>query len=307
MALATMHVLTPHFSQLSTTPARTSGQCDSGYSCAYVYNLAWKDASTPLPPERHPRVIFEKLFGSGNIQQDIRRRANQKSVLDFVLKESRSINSSLNHADRDKLDSYLSSIREVEKQIQLAEKHTLSIPSNSKIPNSIPRSYKEHIRIMFDMMTLAFQTDATRICTFMLAHDGSNRPFPEINVRNGHHSLSHHKNKPEDLKEIAKIDTFYAEQFAYFLQKLKTTKDGFGKNLLDHSMIVYGGGIADGNRHNHDDLPLILAGHGGGLNPGRFRKAKDKTPMCNLHLALLEKMGVDARRIGDSTGILSGI
>jgi len=293
--------------ELSTDPPRRSGRCDSGYSCAYQYNLSWKNATTPMPPERHPRKIFEKLFGSGNAKEDAKRRHYQKSILDFVQQDAKSIQNKLDYSERDKLDAYLTAVRELEQQIENAERFAAQQPKADTIPAGIPRSYKQHIRLMYDMMALAYQTDSTRIATFMLAHDGSNRSFPELGVRDGHHSISHHRNNGAKLTNIAKIDKFYIEQFAYFLEKLKTTPDGpigSGKNLLDHSMIVYGGGIADGNRHNHDNLPLILAGKGGGLKPGQHLIAKQGTPMTNLHLALLEKMGVNAKRIGDSTGKL---
>ena len=293
--------------ELSTDPVRRSGNCDSGYSCAYQFNLAWKNESTPMPPERYPRRIFEKLFGSGNLKEDQRRRAYQKSVLDFVLSDTKSVQRKLGADDHDKFDAYVTAVREVERQIEAAEKFAGQQPKQNDFPVSIPKSYKEHIRLMYDMMALAFQTDTTRVSTFLLAHDGSNRPFPEIGVRDGHHSISHHRNDPKKVSDIAKIDTFYAEQFAYFLNKLKSTPDGIGKNLLDNSMILFGSGITDGNRHNNDDLPIILAGHGGDLKAGRLIKADKGTPMTNLHLSLLKKMGVEASQLGDSTGLLKSI
>ncbi len=293
--------------ELSTDPVRRSGNCDSGYSCAYQFNLAWKNDSTPMPPERYPRRIFEKLFGSGNLKEDQRRRAYQKSVLDFVLSDTKSVQRKLGADDHDKFDAYVTAVREVERQIEAAEKFAGQQPKQNDFPVSIPKSYKEHIRLMYDMMALAFQTDTTRVSTFLLAHDGSNRPFPEIGVRDGHHSISHHRNDPKKVSDIAKIDTFYAEQFAYFLNKLKSTPDGIGKNLLDNSMILFGSGITDGNLHNNDDLPIILAGHGGDLKAGRLIKADKGTPMTNLHLSLLKKMGVEASQLGDSTGLLKSI
>lgn len=293
--------------ELSTDPVRRSGNCDSGYSCAYQFNLAWKNESTPMPPERHPRRIFEKLFGSGNLKEDQRRRAYQKSVLDFVLSDTKSVQRKLGADDHDKFDAYVTAVREVERQIEAAEKFAGQQPKQNDFPGSIPKSYKEHIRLMYDMMALAFQTDTTRVSTFMLAHDGSNRPFPEIGVRDGHHTISHHRNDAKKVSDIAKIDTFYAEQFAYFLNKLKSTPDGIGKNLLDNSMILFGSGITDGNRHNNDDLPIILAGHGGDLKAGRLIKADKGTPMTNLHLSLLKKMGIEATQLGDSTGLLKSI
>lgn len=292
--------------ELSTDPPRRSGNCDSGYSCAYQFNLAWRGESTPAPAERDPRLVFEKLFGSGDAKEDSRRRLHQKSVLDFVLEDAKRLNNRLDGSDKSKMDEYLTSVRDVERRIEQAEKFRVVAPEDLR-PNGIPETYKDHIRTMYDMMALAFQTDSTRVATFLLAHDGSNRTFPEIGVTDAHHQLSHHRSDPEILKKIAMIDRFYVEQFAYFLEKLKNTKEGSG-NLLDHSMIVYGGGIGDGNRHNHNDLPLILAGGGNGsLKQGRVIQAPQGTPMTNLYLSLLDRMNVKAEKIGDSSGKFEGI
>ena len=287
--------------ELSTDPSRNSGHCDSGYSCAYQYNLSWLDENTPAPAERDPRLVFEKLFGSGDVEQDARRRSYQKSILDFVNEDAKRLQKRLGATDRNKIEEYLTAVRDIEKRIEQAEEFRIEVPEGQR-PNGIPETYKEHIRIQFELMALAFETDATRISTFMLAHDGSNRAFPEIGVQNGHHELSHHRRKEENLEQIAKIDLFYIEQLAAFLERLKNTKEGDG-NLLDHSMIVYGSGIGDGDKHSHNDLPVILAGGGNGqLNPGRLIEAKEGTPMTNLYLSLLDRMGVGAERIGDSTG-----
>ncbi|GAA5481157.1 DUF1552 domain-containing protein [Haloferula sargassicola] len=292
--------------ELTTDPARRSGQCDSGYSCAYQFNLSWLDEDTPAPAERDPRLVFEKLFGSGNAREDAARRVRRKSILDFVRGDAKRLQSRLGPTDRGKVDEYLTSVRSLEKRIENAERHRPAKPPIER-PDGIPASYAEHIRLQFELMALAFQTDSTRVSTFLLAHDGSNRPFPELGIANGHHAISHHRNDAELLDQIAVIDRFYAEQFAWFLQRLEETKEGEG-SLLDHSMIVYGSGIGDGNRHNHDDLPLLLAGGGGGsLNPGRIVRAGEGTPMTNLHLALLDRMGVHAERVGDSNGVLTGI
>ena len=292
--------------ELSTDVSRRSGHCDSGYSCAYQFNLSWIDEQTPAPAERDPRLVFEKLFGSGNLREDARRRAYRKSILDFVHEDARRLHQRLGHTDQGKIDQYLTSVRELEQRIERAEQHRVDIPESAR-PEGIPESYQEHIRLQFELMLLAFQTDSTRIASFLLAHDGSNRPFPELGVHSGHHELSHHRGVREHLEQIARIDRFYAEQFAWFLQRLQQTREGSG-TLLDHSMIVFGGGIADGNQHNHDDLPLILAGRGNGsLNPGRIIKAAPGTPMTNLYLSLLDRMQVPAERVGDSTGRLMGI
>ena len=292
--------------ELSTDPPRRSGACDSGYSCAYQFNLAWRGESMPAPAERDPRLVFEKLFGSGNAEQDARRRLKQKSVLDFVREDANRLNKRLDGTDRGKMDEYLSAVRDVETRIERAENFRIEVPEESR-PNGVPEAYGEHIRLMYEMMALAFQTDTTRVASFLLAHDGSNRTFPEIGVSSAHHQLSHHRSDHDTLEKIAKIDRFYVEQFAWFLEKLRSTPEGEG-NLLDNSMIVYGGAIADGNRHNHDDLPVLLAGHGGGtLKQGRIITAQEGTPMTNLYLSLLDRMNVKAERIGDSNGKLEAI
>ncbi len=290
--------------ELSTDPPRRSGHCDSGYSCAYQFNLSWRSATTPAPAERDPRLVFEKLFGSGDEAGDRRRRAQQRSVLDFVIDDAKSLNRRLDSADRPKMDEYLTAVRDVERRIEQAEKFRVEVPEDQR-PNGVPEAHKEHIRTMYDLMALAFQTDTTRIASFLLAHDGSNRTFPEIGVNSAHHELSHHRGNAEMLRNIALIDRFYVEQFSAFLQKLHDTPEGDG-TLLDHSMIVYGGAIADGNRHNHDDLPLLLAGHGNGsIRQGRILEAGKGTPMTNLYLSLLDRMNVPAERVGDSTGKLA--
>ncbi|MGB0775969.1 MAG: DUF1552 domain-containing protein, partial [Akkermansiaceae bacterium] len=211
--------------ELSTDPARRSGKCDSGYSCAYQFNISWRGPSTPMPAERNPRLVFEKLFGSGNSKEDGKRRALRKSVLDFVLEDATAMHKNASQTDRAKLDEYMTSVREVEKRISRHENFKEQHPTAQK-PSGIPASYRQHIRLMYDLMALAFQTDSTRISTFMLAHDGSNRAFPEIGVRQGHHSLSHHKGNPINLAQIAKIDRFYIEEHARFLAKLKGMKEG---------------------------------------------------------------------------------
>jgi len=292
--------------ELSTDPPRRSGNCDSGYSCAYQFNLAWRGEATPAPAERDPRLVFEKMFGSGDPKEDSRRRLHQKSVLDFVMEDAKRLNSRLDGNDKAKMDEYLTSVRDVESRIQQAEKFRIQAPEELR-PNGVPETYKDHIRTMYDMMVLAFQTDSTRVATYLLAHDGSNRTFGEIGVTDAHHQLSHHRGDPEILAKIAAIDKFYIEQFSYFLERMRSIKEGSG-TLLDHSMIVFGGGIADGNRHNHNDLPLILAGGGNGtLKQGRVIEAPKGTPMTNLYLSLLDRMNVKAERIGDSNGKLESI
>lgn len=289
--------------ELSTDEPRRSGNCDSGYSCAYQFNLAWRSETTPAPPVRDPRMVFEALFGSKDAVANAERQARKKSVLDFVMEDAKRLQGRATGADRNKLDEYFTSVREIEQRIERAEKHRQERPEID-VPNGVPETYREHIRAMYDLMVVAFQTDSTRVASFLLAHDGSNRTFPEIGVNEAHHNISHHQRDQRRLELIGKIDRYYAEEFARFLTTLKNTKDGEG-NLLDSSMIVYGGGICDGDRHNHDQLPIILAGHGNGtLQAGRLVEAKHDTPLTNLHLSLLDRMGVSAERVGDSTGKL---
>jgi hypothetical protein len=292
--------------ELSMDLLSVVGQCDNGYSCAYQFNLSWRNEHLPAPAERDPRLVFEKLFGSGNEREDAKRRLKQKSVLDFVMGDAKRLNRRLDSSDRQKMEEYLSSVRDVERRITSAEKFRVEVPEGER-PNGVPEVYGEHVRMMYKMMALAFQTDTTRIATFLLSHDGSNRVFPEIGVTSAHHQLSHHRGNAQSLEQIAKIDRFYIEQFAWFLEKLRATPDGEG-NLLDHSMIVYGAGIADGNQHNNDDLPLILAGHGNGtLKQGRVITASQGTPMTNLYLSMLDRMKVKAERVGDSNGKFEAI
>jgi hypothetical protein len=295
--------------QLSTDGARSAGRCDSGYSCAYQYNLSWTSPALPLPAEHDPRPVFEKLFGAGPLAGDVAdaaaRRELQRSVLDFVREDAAALRGRLGVRDREKLDQYFSAVREVERRIERAE-----VPREGgagPAPSGVPPTFREHVRLMMDLTALAFQADATRIVVFMLAHEGSNRAFPEIGVPEAHHQISHHQGDAAKLDKIAQIDRFYVEQLKYFLERMKGTADG-DRSLLDRSLVLYGSGISEGNQHRHDNLPLILAGRGGGtLKPGRHVKFPDPTPLSNLFLALLDRMGVKADRFGDSTGTASGI
>ncbi len=293
--------------ELSTTKTRRSGRCDSGYSCAYQYNLSWINDSTPAPAENNPRQAFEKLFGSGNKEQDLKRLNMRKSILDFVKEDAASIQKKLGSEDQSKLEEYLTSVREIEQRIESTEKYQIEVPEGAIQPKGIPDSYREYIRMQFDIMKLAWQTDLTRISTFVMGMEGSSRSFPEIGVYGKHHNLSHHRGNEESKDALAKIDVFYAQEFARFLNILKSTPDGAEgeSNLLENSMVLYGGGIRDGNQHNHSDLPLVLAGHGGGsLSPGEMHWAAENTPLTNLYLGLLDKMDISIPRIGDSSGML---
>ncbi|MEX2382914.1 MAG: DUF1552 domain-containing protein [Opitutales bacterium] len=296
--------------ELGCDRTRQSGNCDSGYSCAYSYNIAWKTESMPLPSESNPRVVFERLFASDNAaeNQESRARRNQykKSVLDFAMDDAKQLQRGLGQTDRFKVDEYLTAVREMERRVERAERFEASMPDYAQ-PTGVPEEHEDHIRLMYDMMALAFQTDTTRISTFLISHEGSNRTYPFIGVPEGHHYLSHHGNDEEKKQKIAKINRFHSEQFAYFMEKMKSIQEGEG-SLLDNCMIVYGSGISDGNRHNNEDLPVILAGGGGGtLRPGRHVKYKHEIPMTNLYLSMLDRMNVPAERIGDSTGRMESI
>ena len=296
--------------ELSCDGVRRSGKCDSGYSCAYQYNLSWKTESMPMVPESNPRLVFERLFGNASSPTDrkgqLKRRVLNKSILDFALQGASNFNKRLGKSDQEKLSEYFTSVRELEKRIEREEKNWEKLP-DLKFPEGIPENYRAHLRLMFDMMVLAFQSDSTRISSFLLAHDGSNRSFRDIGVPEGHHSLSHHKNDPEKIKKLAKIDHFYSEQFAYFIDKLSTTQEIDGSRLIDHCMIVFGGGISDGNRHRHSNLPVLLAGGSShGLTTGRHVDYEG-VPMTNLYLGMLDRAGVQASQVGDSSGLIKDL
>lgn len=293
--------------ELSCDGGQRAGSCDSGYSCAYQFNLSWRSETQPMNPEVNPRAAFERLFGSNDPgssrEAQLKRRLFNKSVLDFALDDARALSSSLGKTDNRKLDEYLTSVREIEQRIERAEKFAVKAPDGVVAPEMF-ETYEQQIQLMFDVLTLAFQTDSTRIATFIVAHDGSNRPYPQIGVNEGHHDLSHHRNDEEKKAKIAKINTWHTTQFAKFLDKLKGVKEGNG-NLLDNSMIVYGSGISEGNSHSHFNLPILVAGRGGGtVKPGFHHKLNDDVPMTNLYMSMLDRMGVKADHVGDSTGKL---
>lgn len=298
--------------ELTCDAVRKSGNCDSGYSCAYQHNLSWRSPTVPMAPEPNPRYVFERLFGEGSRGQRAEnfkvRQAQQRSILDFVMDDARSLQRELTSRDRAKLDEYLTSVREIEKRIESAEKFKDTPDPNVDTPVGIPASFEEHMNLMYSMLALAFQTDSTRIATFLLAGDGNNRAFPEIGVAEGHHHLSHHQNSKEMMEKVAQIDLWYMAQFAKFLKKLDESKDVDGKSILHNSMIVYGCGNSDGNRHTHANLPVVVAGSAGGsFESGRFVKAGGQ-PMSNLFLSMADHMGVPGLdRFGDSTGRLSRV
>lgn len=279
------------------------GSCDNGYSCAYSNSISWRTPSSPNPAEIRPRAVFERLFGAG--ETDPREARYQKSVLDVVLADTQRLNNSLGGADKRKLDEYLYSIRELEKRIQAAERGNAGPRPSMETPSSsIPTEFSEHAKIMFDLMTLAFQTDSTRVATVLLALEQSPRAYPEIGIPEAHHGLTHHQGDKERIEKVTQINCFHTKQLAYLLNKLKTTPDGDG-TLMDHVMISYGSGLSDGNAHDHANLPLMLAGRGcGTLKPGRIVKHPVETPMSNLFVAMLDRMGVPVESLGDSTGKL---
>ena len=298
--------------ELTCDAVRKSGNCDSGYSCAYQYNLAWRSPTQPIAPEPNPRLLFERLFGAGSHGERARtlamRQQQQRSILDFVLDDARSLQKQMTARDKDKLEEYLASVREIEKRIEKSERFGAAPDPNIETPPGIPAKFDEYIQVMFDMLVLAFQTDSTRVATFLLANEGSNRAFPELEIPEGHHFLTHHQGKEEMISKVAEIDLWYMKQFAKFLEKMERTKDVDGKSLLHNSMIVYGSGNSDGNRHTHVNLPVLLAGAGGGtVKPGRVVKAGG-VPMSNLLLSMADRMGAKGiERHGDSTGRFEGI
>jgi hypothetical protein len=295
--------------ELTCDGERRSGACDSGYACAYQYNLSWSSPTTPMTPEGNPRLVFERLFGVGapgeRRANEQRRREEERSVLDFVLEDARTMQRRLDAQDKRKLDQYLTGVREIEARIEKAEKFGEIKDPAVETPSGIPADYGEHVQLMYDLMLLAFQTDSTRVATFLLAHDGSNRSFDQIGISEGHHDLTHHQNRKDWIEKVADIDQWYVRQFAKFLEKLEQTKDVDGKSLLHNSMIFYGSGNADANRHTHSNLSLLLAGAGGGtLTPGRYI-AHGSKPATNLFLGMANRLGMRGlERFGDSTGPL---
>ncbi len=292
--------------QLGSERGRLTGDCDMGYSCAYQLNLSWASPTLPLAPEENPRAVFEQIFGAGAPAQRQRnflaRQARRQSILDMVNEETKAMHRRLGSNDRHKLGEYLDSVRSVEQQIECAERFPLPTTDRSP-PAGIPEAYQEYLRLMLDLLAISFQTDSTRLATFPLAREGSDRSFPELGINEGHHALSHHQNKTENLEKIAVIDHFYMEQLAYFLDRLETLKDPDGSSVLDNSMIVYGCAISDGNEHDHSDLPIVLAGGGGGtLATGRHVDFGRDVPMTNLYLSMLDRLGIQLDRFGDSTG-----
>ena len=307
--------VTPYSSlEISCDTIRNAGACDTGYSCIYEHNLAWSSPTTPMTPEVNPRLLFERLFGAGSpkdrTQNLILRQRQQRSVLDFVAEDTRSLERQLSGGDTRKLDEFLTNVREIEERLQRVEKTYGQHTAGDAVEPvaAIPASFTEYVRLNLDMLHLAFLTDNTRVATFMISGDGNNRDFLEIGVPEGHHFCTHHRNQAELIAKTCMIDRWYVQQLAYFLNKMDQTKDVDGNSLLHNSMIIYGSGHADGNRHTHTNLPVILAGGGGGtLTPGRYVQNKPM-PVTNLYLSMMDRMGaLGVERLGDSTGRLSNL
>lgn len=284
-----------------------AGNCDSGYSCVYSATMSWKSATQPLPKLVNPKLVFERLFSSSSTAETAKRDAQRRSILDFVRDDAKDLNGKIGKADSRKLDEYFSSIRDIEQRMERAAKLPPVKTPDRPAPTGVPASYEEHLQLLSDLMVLGFQADVTRVCTFVLATEGSNKPYPFINVPEGHHDLSHHGNDAKKKEKIRDINTFHVKQLAYLLTKLDSIPEADG-TLLDHCMIAYGSGNSDGNAHNHDDLPVLLAGGGcGTLKMGRHIKYAKETPISNLWLSLLDRMDVKQSQLGDSTGALQGL
>jgi hypothetical protein len=282
-----------------------AGNCDSGYSCVYSSTMSWRSATQPLPKEVSPKVVFERLFSTKPPAERAVQDEKRKSVLDFVREDARDLDAKLGASDKRKLDEYFSAVRDIEQRIARSEKLPVVKAPDYTVPASIPAKYDEHVRIMYDLIALAFQSDVTSVVTFVLANEGSNKTYPMVGVNEAHHELSHHDNKPEKMAKIRDINKFHTTQLARFLEKLKSIKEGDG-TLLDHAMIAYGSGNSDGNAHNHDDLPILLAGSGcGTLKPGKHIRYEKETPLNNLWLAMLDRMDLKVSDLGDGTGKLS--
>jgi hypothetical protein len=296
--------------ELGLEGSAQSGNCDSGYSCAYSSNLAWRNESSPLAKEMDPSAVFERLFGTPEKVSDgtpaALRNARRKSILDYALEDAKSLKIKLGSADGRKLDEYLYAVRDIENRLQRADKLELGengLPNYSR-PAGVPRVWEEHCRLMMDMIALAIRTDATRVLTFMMANEGSNRGYPEIGAPESHHDLSHHGKNEEKQTKLQKINLFHLQQLAYLADQLQAVDEG-GESLLDRSMIVYGSGISDGDRHNHDDLPILMLGKAGGqLNKNGHWRYPQNTPLCNLYLWMLHQVGIRADRFGDSSDLL---
>jgi hypothetical protein len=288
--------------------ARQAGDCDSGYSCAYTNNLAWRNETQPLPPILDPRSLFDRLFGEDAALSPAARAEKNKyrrSILDFITEDTQSLQKNLGPSDKRKLDQYLGSIRDIELQIEKAAMDNVQVDPQMEKPYGIPQDFAEHFKLMTDMITVAFQADLTRVVTFLVTREGTSRSYREIGISDGHHPLTHHRNQIELMDKVAKINLYHVQQFATWVETLKNTQEP-GGSILDNSMIVYGAGLSDGNAHLHHDLPTMIAGRGGDfIKPGKRILFRKETPMCNLFLTMMDRMGLPMEQFGDSTGHLT--
>jgi hypothetical protein len=296
--------------ELGMEDARQAGDCDSGYSCAYTNNLAWRSETQPLPPILDPRQLFERLFGDGaamSPEARARQGKYRRSILDFVTEDTKTLETSLGPTDKRKLDEYLSSIREIEGQLEKAESDNAQIDPHMEKPYGVPADFAEHFKLMSDMLTVAFQADLTRVATFLVTREGTSRAYRELGIADGHHPLTHHRNVVELMDKVTLINTYHMRQFSGWMERLKSLNEGDG-SLLDNSMIVYGAGLADGNNHIHENLPTVIAGSAKGfIKTGRHVVYRKETPMCNLFLTMMDRMGLPMEHFGDATGHLQGL
>ncbi len=298
--------------ELGLERSAQAGRCDSGYSCVYVSNMSWRTETAPVAKEINPQAVFDRLIGSTNTQENLKTQSKRlqykKSILDFVSEDAQQLQRSLSTSDQRKLDEYLYSIREVERNIVGTEK----LDRNKGLvdfdrPDGVPADWEDHVKILLDLMTLAFQTDSTRVSTFMFTNAGSNRSYKNIDVPDGHHNISHHGQDQEKLEKIQRINTYHASLFTHLIDRLSHIEEADG-TLLDHCMVMYGSGIGDGNRHNHHDLPIAMLGRGNGaIKPGRHIRYDSNTPLTNLYLSMLNSTGLKVDKFGDSTGRLEGL
>lgn len=294
--------------ELGLDPVEASGYCEGGYSCTYLNTISWRTPTTPMPMEDRPRAIFERLFGDSETTDSAERQtriAQNRSLLDFVNEDTANLAKSLTPADRHKLNEYLDAVRDVERRIQLAEQQAArELPPLERPASGFPASYEEYAKLMFDLQVLAYQTDMTRVITFMLAHERSGRSYREVGVPDSHHGVSHHRNDPVNIGKLVRINTYHVKLFSYYLERLRATKEGNG-SLLDSTMILYGSGINNSNEHTHDNLPTLLVGRAGGkIKGGRHLRSPLGTPMANLYVSMLNIMGIPVDKFGDGDGAL---
>jgi hypothetical protein len=293
--------------ELALEPSFMVGNCDNGYSCVYMNTISWRTPTTPLPMENNPRLVFERLFGEGGTSAErLSEMRKDRSILDSVTEEMVRLQRMLGPSDRSTVSEYLEGVRDVERRIHRAEQQTLEgespLPDVLERPVGIPDSFEEHAKLMYDLQLLAFQADITRVISFQVGREFSARTFPNLGITDGHHTISHHQNNPERLGKLVKINTFHLNLFSYFLDRLRQTRDGEG-SLLDHALFLYGSGISDGDAHSHLNLPLLMVGGAAGqVEGGRHLKYAPGTPMANLHLSVLDKVGLRIDQFGDSNG-----